>query len=80
MSNLKIDPKIYEAIDPLALIFPPNIYAKIIEGPHPHVPKTTVIQEATQGLTIDERKAYLARANNIMAMAKAVAEAISTAK
>jgi hypothetical protein len=80
MSDLKIDLQHYEAIDPLALIFPPDIYQKLIEGKYPHVPKTAAIQEATKGLPVDEKKAYLARATNMMVVAKTVAEALSAAK
>jgi hypothetical protein len=71
----------FVAVDPLALIFRGDIYAKIIVNlKHPHEPKVAVIQEAAHALSKDERAAALARARSMMAYAKAAEEALSALK
>lgn len=71
----------FVAVDPLALIFPGDIYAKIIVNwKHPHEPNIAVIQEAAHAMPKAERTAALARARSMMAYAKAVEEALSTLK
>jgi hypothetical protein len=72
-----IDPKQYEAIDPLALIFPTAVYVKIVEGKHPHVPKVEIVQKAIQGMTKTDKEAVLMRARTMMAAARIVEEAAS---
>ena len=69
----------FVAIDPLALLLPSSVYVKIIELIHPHVPKVAEIQAATKGMTAEEKAFVVARAENLAAHAKAVAEAIKSA-
>ncbi len=71
-----INPKEYEAIDPLALIFPPSIYVKIVEGKFPHVPKVDVVRKAVRGMTKVEKEVIHTRTKAMMAAAKIIEEAI----
>ena len=74
-------PPEFVAIDPLALIFRGDIYAKIIVNlKHPHEPNIAVIQEAAHAMTKEERAVSLARARSMMAQAKAVEEALNALK
>ena len=72
-----IDPKKFEAIDPLALIFPPSIYAKIIvESKFPHVPELDVVRKAVSGMTQVEKDAIRVRTRAMMDAVKVAEEAI----
>jgi hypothetical protein len=66
----------YVAIDPLALMFPSSVYAKIVEMLHPHVPSVAEIAEAAKGMTAEQRSFVLARARILSAYGKAVEEAM----
>lgn len=73
-------PKVeFAAIDPLALIFPPEVYARIIvEWKHPHVPRVEELQRVVRTLAREDLGAALARAQSMKAYAAAVEEALST--
>ncbi len=72
-----IDPleKLYVKIDPLALLLPPSVYAKIVEKFHPHVPKVADIAEVLKGATAAERKEVVSRVAAVGSCIKAVEEA-----
>jgi len=68
------------SIDPLALVLPSEVYAKLIERHHPHEPRVAAIREAARGMSADERAFALARARMIGAAAKGVEEALAGMK
>jgi hypothetical protein len=68
------------AIDPLALLLPSEVYAKLIEKNHPHEPKVTAIRQAADRMSADERAFALARARMIDAAANEVEEALTGMK
>jgi len=70
----------FVAIDPLALLLPSSVYVKIVELIHPHVPKVAEIVEAAKGMNAAEKAFVVARAENLAAHAKVVAEAMKSAK
>ena len=80
MPDLKSISWKYEEINPISMIFPSNIAVIIYEKNWPHVPKTAVIQKATQGMTVEEKRVIRARAENMMAIAKVVIDAVSAEK
>lgn len=55
----------YAAIDPLAMVLPGDVYAKIVEMLHPHVPSVSEIKQIMEKLTPDERKEFVARAKSL---------------
>lgn len=63
------------AIDPLALLLPPSVYAKIIEMVHPHVPKVVDIEKALAAVTVEQRKEILVSAKQMVETANIVIEA-----
>jgi len=66
----------FVAIDPLALLLPGPVYAKIAEKLHPHVPKVAEIAEAASTLTSQEKSFVLARARTLIAYGQAVEKAL----
>lgn len=68
----------FAAIDPLSLIFPPGVYARIIvEWKHPHVPRVEELQKVVRTLAREDREMALSRAQSMKAYAVAVEEALS---
>jgi len=69
----------FVAMDPLASIFPANIYATIIVNMlHPHEPSVAAIQKVASKMTKEEKSAAVERAQMMIAYAKVVVEALST--
>jgi hypothetical protein len=69
---------VYElAIDPLALLLPSDVYQRLVEKWHPHVPKVAEIQAAAEGMSDDERAFAAARAGELRARARLVEEALN---
>jgi hypothetical protein len=66
---------VFEAIDPLALVLPGPVYAKLIELKFPHVPLTAVIDKAVATLTRTEKEIVLARALQMKEFGEIVAKA-----
>ncbi len=65
-------PPIYEAIDPLYLIFPPELYQELVEKYHPHVPK---LAQVAKSLTAAQKKEALAQAWQLKSLSeKAIKE------
>lgn len=68
------------SIDPLALLLPSNVYVKLIDKFHPHVPKVqdivTVLKEASPA----ERKDIAQRTEAIVACTRVVQEAIANCR
>lgn len=65
------------AIDPLALIFPNNVYLRLMEKFHPHVPKIEQIVEFAKTLPAEERKTTLQRVDVLADFANGVQEALA---
>ena len=65
------------AIDPLALIFPNNVYLRLIEKFHPHVPKIEQIVDFARTLPAEERKTTLKRVEALADFANGVHEALA---
>jgi hypothetical protein len=55
----------YAAIDPMAMLLPDDVYARIVEMLHPHVPSTSEIKQIMERLTPDERKELVVKANSL---------------
>jgi len=72
--NKKIE-TILAAIDPMALILPPAIYAKWVEGRHPHVSSVEELKKFQAQLNARERKAVSAQAKTVKVLVKAINEA-----
>jgi len=51
----------FVAIDPLALIFSTEVYLKIIEEKHPHVPLVETLAQVAKETSVAERKTILNR-------------------
>lgn len=68
------------AIDPLALLLPASIYARLIEKFHPHVPSTADIAAVLKKATLAEKKDIAARTAAVVACTKAVEEAIAVSR
>lgn len=64
------------AIDVMAIILPPSVYPKWVEGRFPHVPKVTDVAKVLKGVTLAERKEIAARVDAISTCTKIVNEAI----
>lgn len=60
------------AIDPMALLLPPDVYQKIVEGPHPHEPKEAEIEKIFEKMTPAERTSAVENANILISFGKAV--------
>ena len=80
MADLKSGSWKYEEINPISMIFPSHIAVIIYEKNWPHVPNIAVVQKATQAMTPQEKQVVRARAENMMAIAKVVMEAVSAEK
>jgi hypothetical protein len=69
---------VYElSIDPFALLLPSDVYQRLVEKWHPHVPKVAEIQAAAQGMSADERAFAAARAGMLRTRARLVEEALN---
>jgi hypothetical protein len=55
-----------QAIDPLALILPSNVYGRLIEWLHPHVPKVDEIRPIFRTMTTEQKRAALGRAKTLV--------------
>ena len=66
ISNLR---RIPVAIDPLALLFPPSVYATWIKGHHPHVPSVADLKKFCAQLDAKSKKAIRAQAQPVKALA-----------
>jgi hypothetical protein len=70
--------KFYEiAIDPWALLLPPNVYVRLVEKLHPHLPKVAEIRKALMGTSDKERTEILARARTAGSLARVIEEALA---
>lgn len=69
--------KIAVAIDPLALLLPAGIYAKLVEKIHPHVPSVYEVSEALKKVSATDLKEIAARRELIDASIKMVDEALA---
>lgn len=67
------------AIDPMALLFPPGVYAKLIEKIHPHVPSLREIQAVLRDATPAEIKDIKARVKAVSESLNVVNDAVSKA-
>ncbi len=67
--------KQYIAIDPLALLLPPNIYTTI-NLPRPPEQLLAVAHEAAKSMTADEKAIALTHAEDMIACATAMKKAI----
>ncbi len=67
-------------IDPLALLFPPSLYPRIIEMFHPHVPKVAEIAEVLKKASPAEREEVKKRAAAVGAYFRVVEEALARSK
>jgi hypothetical protein len=68
------------AIDPLHQILRDDIYVKLVELRHPHVPLIKTLEEVLKTVPAAERKAIQARANAVASLANAVNEAMPASK
>jgi hypothetical protein len=76
--RISIIKAIYElSIDPLALLLPSDVYQKMIEKFHPHVPKVADIQAAVRQLSKHERAFVRDRAGAIASRARLVEAALA---
>ena len=64
-----------QAVDPLYLVLPGNVYTRVVEGLHPHVPKVSEIREILRSMSIEEKRATLSRAKVLIEYGKAVVKA-----
>lgn len=77
MDKTLVTERFVVAIDPLALIFPNNVYLRLMEKFHPHVPKIEQIAEFAKTLPAEERKTTLKRAEALADFANGVHEALT---
>lgn len=67
---------VYAAIDPLALLFPTDVYLILMEIRHPHEPLTAQLEEVVKRMS-PEQKAYAhARVRTLTEYAGAVSKAL----
>lgn len=67
--------KLNAAIDPLALLLPPSLYAKLVEKFHPHVPSVAEIAEILRVASPAERTEMASRIASVSTCTKLVKEA-----
>lgn len=70
----------YVAIDPLALLLPSDVYIRLIEKNHPHVPLVSIAQEVVRSMSPEEKAFALSRAKTFVAYGKTIEEAIAASK
>ena len=66
----------FEAIDPLALLFPGPILQKLFEAKYPHVPLTAVLEKAVTTLTKEEKELIFLRAKQFKEIGEIVEKVI----
>ena len=64
------------AIDPLALIFPTQVYLILMEKIHPHEPAIAAIQEVAKTMSNADKQFVLARAKMLEEYAQAAKKAL----
>jgi hypothetical protein len=64
-----------QAIDPLAFLLPANVYGRLIEWLHPHVPKVDEIRPVFRTMSTKEKEAALSRAKALVEYGKVVIKA-----
>ena len=67
--------RFFAAVDPMSMILSGKAYLIWVEKNHPHVPKVAEIQEVLPAMTAVERRATIARAQELAAYGQAFAEA-----
>ncbi|HEX2914007.1 MAG TPA: hypothetical protein VH186_24595 [Chloroflexia bacterium] len=72
-----VRPPYEAAIDPLALLFPSDVYIKIVEMLHPHVPLIAVVEEVVKSLPVEEKKAVINRAKRLIEYGDAVQKVVA---
>jgi hypothetical protein len=66
----------YTAIDPLALLFPTDIYLRIMENLHPHVPMTAHLDEIAKRMSPEQRAYVHTRIRILTEYTEAVSKAV----
>lgn len=64
-----------QAVDPLYLILPGNVYAKVAEWLHPHVPKVDEVRSIFRTMTNEEIRSSLSRAKSVLEYTKVIVRA-----
>jgi len=64
-----------QAIDPLSLILPADVYGRLIEWLHPHVPKVDEIRPVFRTMTTEQKRAALSRAKSLVEFGNAAIKA-----
>ena len=57
----------YVAIDPLAVLLPSSLYARLVEKWYPHVPKVADVQDIVQNMSPENRAFTAAYAQRLIA-------------
>ena len=65
-------------IDPWALILPPEVYPRWVEGHNPHGPKVADVAKLLRGMTVAQRNLVVERAKTLSVQAGLVEEAAAT--